>query len=224
MDETDVIPRELCREHLAVLDVLRHAKNLFFWLAIVAVALHVVSWMIVRYTDTLNPHRPLLEYRSAAGGLTPPMPTAAQLTAAHRWEVALGSALALGGFVGRASTLVVTGVFIIALLVSLTARLGGAADLARACVWSLAALAMLVPWIRAARESAAMASAFHGLEELSRAYGGGTDAGGGLLPLVRFLICPILVAVFLLVAQLRFRRARAHIRAAPGARLPIHEV
>jgi len=224
MDYTDATGRGLSREHLAALDVLRHAKNVFFWLVIVAVALHVAAWIVVRHTDALRPLQPLIVYGGDEDGVGQPIPTEDQLIAAGHWKVGIGWALALAGFVGRASALVVTGVMLLSLLVSLSARLGGAADLAKSFVWALAALAMLVPWLRAPEEAAALASAFYGLEDLSSVASGEDGAAGGVLSVVRFLVCPIMVAVFLLVAQHRFRRAYAQITAAPGAKLPIHEV
>lgn len=220
MDPLDGIGRELRRDHLAALDVMRHAKNAFFWLALVAVALHVGSWVVVQYTDALEPLR--LVMTPAPGPAGTAMPTEAERATAERWNLVLGTGLALGGFVGRASVLVLTGILLISLLVSLSARLGGAAHLAQACVWSLAALAMLVPWLRAPDEVATLSSAFYAVEDLNRAVLGGATEGA--LAFVKFLVCPILVAVFLLLAQYRFRSAHGQIVSVPGAKLPIHEV
>lgn len=224
MDRTDADGRQPWRETLDALDVLRHAKNLFFWLALVAVALHVASWVIVRHTDTLDPLRPITLHNDDGHAAARPVFTDTQRNAAGRWKLALRSALTLGGFVGRASALVLTGVFVVSLLVSLPAGRGGTADLAKACVWSLAALAMLVPWLRAPEDVAGVASAFYGWEDLSRTTLPEAAATGGALSVFRFLICPILVAVCLLVAQRRSRSAYARITTVPGAKLPIHEV
>ena len=147
MDESESLTREVGREHLAALDVLRHAKNTFLWLAVVAVLFHVVLWIIFRRVVAADP--------------------------ANQFEQSTEWMLAIAGFVGRSSTLVVAGVFVVILLLSLSARLGGAAGLAKACVWSLAALAMLVPWARITIEDVVgISSALPGGEEMS-AQGGG---------------------------------------------------
>ena len=221
MDHTDTITRELSREHLAAVEVMRHAKNAVFWLALVAVVLHIVSWIIVRHTDTLDPRGPVTLHEDAGSG-PQSMPTEAQLRTAERWYAALGSALALGGFLGRAASLVLAGICLISLLACLTARLGGAANLAKACVWSLGAVALAMPWLRAPEEAAAVASAFYGLDELSGA--ASQRLAGGLLSVIRFLICPVLLAGCLCIAQIRFRGAVAQMTASPSAKLPIHEV
>ncbi len=216
MEPADYSTTDLTREHLAALDVLRYAKNAFFSLALAAILLHIVAWIVVAHTDTLGPLLPsALSADSAAVA-----PTEAQITSARRWELALQSSLTLGGFVGRASALVLCGVYVLTLLISLAARLGGAGHLARACVWSLAAVAVLVPWLHAPQEALTAYSAFYGLEELSRS----AAESGGFLAVVRFLLCPLLVAVFLVAAQIRFRHGYVQITAAPGARLSIHEV
>ncbi len=213
MDSTDYASTELTREHLGALDVLRYAKNAFFSLALVAILLHVGTWIVVAHTDTLGPLLP----SAVSGGSA--VPTDAQIGSARRWELVLQSSLTLGGFVGRASVLVLCGVYVLALLMSLSARLGGAAHLARSFVWSLAALAMLVPWLHAPQEALTAYSAFYGMEELSR-----SAADGGFLAVVRFLFCPLLVGLFLIIAQVRFRNAFAQITAAPGAKLSLREL
>jgi hypothetical protein len=192
------ISRETTREHLAALAVLRHAKNVFIWLAACAVVLHVLLWIIVRYTDLPD--------------------------STGRWEPGLDRVLGMAGFVGRASVLVVTGVFIVVLLISLTSKLGGTAGLARACVWALAALAMLVPWTRIAPEDVAgIPSALYGMDELAKRAGetGGLEA---FLAVVRFAVCPLLVGAFLGLAQYHFRGAYRKITSVPTAKLPIREV
>ena len=49
MDHFEATTREIAREHQAALDVLRVAKNAFFWLAVAAVALHLVTWSVVQF-------------------------------------------------------------------------------------------------------------------------------------------------------------------------------
>jgi hypothetical protein len=200
MDETETQSREAGREHLAALDVLRHAKNAYLWLAVVAVAFHVLLWIIFRRVDSADPANP-----------------------AGRFEQSLEWMLAIAGFVGRASALVVAAVFLVILLISLNARLGGAAGLAKACVWSLVALAMLVPWVRISSEDvASIPSAVYGADELPK-HGNG-DGVEAFFAFVRFFVCPILVALFLGIAQQRFRSAYRRIMMTTSARLPIREV
>ncbi len=199
MDETDLLNREEGREHFAALEVLRHAKNVFLWLAFVAVALHVVSWLMLRQADSPQGTRD--------------------------WELTAEWMLAMAGFVARCSVLVVTGVFVMALLVSLSAKLGGAAGLAKAGVWSLAALAMLVPWVRLSSEDVInISSAIYGVDELSAHGPGGGSGADAFFSVVRFGICPILVVVCLGAAQYCYRNVYRRIAKPLAARLPIREV
>ena len=134
------------------------------------------------------------------------------------------SSLALSGFVGRAAVFVLTCVLVLSLIVSLSARLGGAAWMTKSCVWSLAALAMLVPWDLITRSDAAaltMPSAFFSVAQLNEAASGSV---GFFWQSLRFFIYPMLVAAFLIASQFSFRRAYRAVTAAPAARLPIREL
>jgi hypothetical protein len=217
MDHADITDRE----HLAALEVLRHAKNVFLCLAWIAVALHVFSWITAAYTDTLEPLRTsaVVPYGSESAGASE-----REFAIARQWESVLQSILTLGGFVGRSATLVLCGIFVMALLVSLSSGLGGAAGLAKACVWALVALALLVPWLRAPADLLGVTNAFYSYEELTRDAALARGAAGGVLAFVRYVLCPPLVGVFLLLAQLSFRRAHARITAGFTTKLPLHEV
>lgn len=201
MDHFEATTREIAREHQAALDVLRVAKNAFFWLALAAVALHLVTWSVVRFGTDADSYYVDSVSAEAGAGL------------AQSWANGLISSLTVAGFVGRASMLIVASVFVVSLLVSLSARLGGAADLARACVWSLAALALVVPWT-------GLPSALAGADEFDRAVG----VGSGLISFVRFGLCPALVGVCLVLGQVRFRQAHRRITRVRTSKLPIREV
>lgn len=204
MDSPGTTHRDTAREHLAAFDVLRFAKNAFLWLAVVAVLFHLAAWLIMR--------------GSAAQG--------ADAVASGVHHVSTGrfeSSLAVAGFVARASVLIVVGILIMSLLISLSGRLGGAAGLAKACVWSLAALALLTPWVRVQAEQAAgLGSALYGYDQLDRAVADGS--AGGALGVVRFGLCPLLVVVCLVLGQIHFRKAYRKMTIAPTPKLPIHEV
>jgi len=206
------------REHVAALDVLRYAKNAFVWVAFLAILAHIVSWFVFFQTDWLKAAEPGYRFSAEA----PPTADGAHV-AALRWENRIRSALMLSGFAGRVAVLVIAMILVVALLVALSAGVRGAASLARACVWSLVALAMLVPWVRMFEGHAAGSmSAFYDWQALTTA--GGPGSGSSFLDVVRFLLCPVLVAVALLWAQHGFRQAYAKITAAPAAKLPIHEL
>ena len=224
MDHVDAISREVGREHVGALNVLRHTKNVLIWLALVSVALHIVSWVVVCHTDMLDPLK--LEILRTEGNADQhaSLPTQVERDKARSRELMIESSLALSGFVGRAAVFVLTCVLVLALIVSLSARLGGAAWMTKSCVWSLAALAMLVPWDLITRSDAAaltMPSAFFSVAQLNEATSGSV---GFLLQSLRFFIYPMLVAAFLIASQISFRRAYRAVTAAPAARLPIREL
>jgi hypothetical protein len=199
MDEVETVGRDAGREHILALDALRHAKNAFFWLAVVAIALHLVLWVIVRWAETPD--------------------------AAARWQDTLEWMLAVAGFVGRASAVVVAGISVLVLLIGLNARLSGTAALARACVWSLAALALVVPWVRiTAEDMAGIPSAFFEAEELARRVGGSMSRADAFFSFVRFVVCPILVGVSLGTAQYWFHAGYRRMTTLSTGRLPIREV
>lgn len=204
MDSPGTTHRDSEREHLAAFDVLRIAKNAFLWLAAVAILFHLAAWLIMRGGAAQGAD-------AAASGV--------HHVSTGRFE----SSLAVAGFVARASVLIVVGILIMSLLVSLSARLGGAAGLARACVWSLAALALVTPWVRVQTEQAAdLGSALYGYDQLDRAVADGS--AGGALAIVRFGLCPLLVVVCLALGQIHFRKAYRKMTIAPAPKLPIHEV
>lgn len=199
MDEVETLGRDVGREHFVALEALRHAKNAFLWLAIVAVAMHLLMWFLVRRTET------------------PDM--------SGRWQDGLEWMLAIAGFVGRASALVVAGISVLVLLIGLNAKLGGTAALAKACVWSLAALALLVPWVRIASEDVAgVSSALFEADELARRVGGSMSGTDAFFSFVRFVVCPILVGVLLGMAQCWFHAGYRRMTTASTAKLPIREV
>jgi len=195
--ETDEL--DLAQEHMAAIDVLRVAKNAFVWLAIAAVLLHLVAFGAV------------MAAADSEGGQG----------AFGAWSDRFDQALSIAGFVARASVLVINGIFLISLLVCLSAKMGGAAGLARGCVWALVALALVTPWINAG-DSAGFTSALYGTADLYRATG--ADAALGWMGAVRFGLCPILVIAMLLASQWSYRAAHHRMSLAPPARLPIHEV
>jgi len=199
MDEVETVSRDAGREHIVALDALRYAKNAFLWLTIVSVAFHLVLWVIVRWAETPD--------------------------AAARWQDTLEWMLAVAGFVGRASAVVVAGVSVLVLLIGLNARLSGTAALAKACVWSLVALALVVPWVRiTAEDMAGIPSAFFEAEELARRVGGSMNRADAVFSFVRFVICPILVAVSLGTAQYWFYAGYRRMTTLSTGKLPIREV
>jgi len=204
MDHFEATTREIAREHQAALDVLRVAKNAFFWLVVAAVALHLVTWSVVQFGGDRDAYYDEPASLETGRGL------------AQGWVEGLGSSLAVAGFIGRASALIVASIFVVSLLVSLSAKLGGAADLARACVWSLAALALVTPW-------AGLPSALSSVDEFYLSPGG-EGAAGGVISLVRFGLCPVLVVACLVLGQVRFRRAHRRITRVRTSKLPIREV
>lgn len=230
MDQPSDSMQELGREHLAALDVLRLAKNLFFWLAIVSILAQVGSWYIVLHTDKLeNADRALTigEGGEATG------PTQADIDRSWRWARGTDSAVSLGEFVGRVSVFMVVGLMVLSLLVSLSARLGGAAGIAKAGVWSILALGMLVPWDSLTPEAVTkVPAAFCSFEELndarfrdlSAAVEMVDNASANWKDTVRFCVYPLLLAVVLGASQLSYRRGYRKIVLSPVTRLPLHEV
>lgn len=213
MDQADRVNRDIARECMTALDVLRVAKNAFFWIAVVTIGLHLAAWFGARTGGAASsPGGEASAVEGETGGAE------TDFDASNRTTQAIESQLSLIGFVGRSSVLIVNGAFMLALFVVLIGRLGGTAGLTKACVWSLASLAMVAPWVSAeTRPMIVFRSAFYTRDDIY-------SSGDGWIVLVRFVVCPVLVAVFLLVAQLEFRAAYKRITAPSGARLPIHEV
>ena len=178
---------------------MRVAKNAFVWLAIGAVLLHLAAFVSIA--------APSVERNGDVRSDT--------------WVDGFDSALQIAGFAARASVLVVNGIFLISLLICLSARMGGAAGLARGCVWALAALAMVTPWVNPAG-AAGFTSALYGTADLYRATG--AEAGVGWIDVIRFGVCPLAVIAALVASQWSYRSAHRRMTLAPPARLPIHEV
>ncbi len=226
MDETDDTLQELSREHLAALDVLRIAKNVFFWLALVSIVALMGSWYVVRHTHKLDNAFQAITVEPGVA-----VPSEAARTSAARWLHATESSVALAGFVGRASIVMLVGLSVLGLLVSLSARLGGASGMARAGVWSMMALAMIVPWEGLMPAGGSnLPSVFYDMTDLNAigasvaSTADGHAATTSWLELVRFCLYPLLVAAVLVAAQLAYRRGYRRIVMSPDTRLPIREV
>ncbi len=202
MEPIETSSRDRVREHREALDVLRTAKNAFLVLAAAAVLLHLASWLVVQFGTQATAGEEYSEFDDFdAYGED-------DLSGGGRWTNRMGSALVVAGFAGFASVLVLLGIFVVSLLVSLSSGLGGAAPLARAAVWSLAAMALVMPWVRIVpAEIEGMRSVFT-----------------GTLSVIRFGLCPVLALACLFLAQHQFRSAYLRITSVPAARLPILEV
>ncbi|MCZ6699424.1 MAG: hypothetical protein O7D94_10880 [Planctomycetota bacterium] len=227
MDQSSDGSQELGREHLAALDVLRITKNLFFWLAIVAIVAQVGSWYVVRHTDKLDNADRAITVGEASS------PTQAEIDLSRRWARGTESAVSLAGFVGRVSVVMVGGLMVLALLVSLSARLGGAAGITRAVRWSLLALALLVPWDTLTPGAVSrIPAAFCSFDELNDVRyrdisATAADNGDGAVTwseTARFSLYPLVLAVVLVASQLSFRGGYRKIVLSPVTRLPLHEV
>lgn len=226
MDETDNTLQELSREHLAALDVLRLAKNVFFWLALVSIIALMGSWYVVRHTHKLDNAFQAITVEPGVA-----IPSEQERITAARWLHGTESAVALAGFVGRASIVMLMGLSVLGLLVSLSARLGGAAGMARAGVWSMAALAMIVPWEGLMPAGGSnLPSVFYDMSDLNAigaAVASAAEAHAAASSwgeLVRFCLYPLLVAGMLIGSQLAYRRGYRKIVMSPDTRLPIREV
>lgn len=222
MDSLGQIDREAHREYATALDVFRICKNAFFWLTLAAVAFHLTAWMLVRSNDTPSAVVPTENnVTDTATGETSPSPWTQ--TGSRRWTSRLESPLSIAGFIGRSALLVMTGINIIALLISLSARLGGAAGLSKACVLSLAALALVTPWVHVdLSPSFGSTGLFYGTDELSRP--AATSTLETFLSILRFGLCPILVAILAVLSELNFRSAYRKMTEGTTAKLSIHEV
>lgn len=216
---SDPTGQEYRREHLAALDVLRHAKNMTLWLGVLAILAHIGTWYAVRHTQLLNGPTPS-ELDTSAAGSTASLDNATRI---NQWETRLDSTLGVAGLVGRAAIVLLLGLYILSLLVGLSARLGGAAGMAKACVWSLLALALLVPWDRLSSEpvvSGNLPSAFYSLDDVTRV---AVTTGFNLSDTIRFAAFPLVILVLLISAQVTYRAGYARIVAAPAARVPMRE-
>lgn len=220
MNEPDSAIRERTREHLAALEVLRIARNAFFSLALAALAAHLLAWLLIETAAVAPADRGASPWQPSPAVRTDDSAAeAAPATGSERWAGRVEFALRVAGFVGRASALVLAGLYIVSLLVSLTGGLGGAGGLARACVWSLAALALVTPWVGSGVDQAAGShSALYGYDEIA------DSPFSMLVSVVRFVLCPLLVAGFLTLSHLEFRRAYRKISMVSSTKLPIHEV
>lgn len=221
--ETSFTDHDPHREYAVALDVLRISKNAFLWLALAAIAFHLVTWATVKFAnDRAAPMRGAPdEVQNDPNRIEGSF---SMLSETQRWSRGQEMALAIAGFVARASLLVLTGIFVLALLVSLNGRLGGAAGLAKACVWTLAALAMVTPWVHVdLGPSLGSHGLFFGMNELTiRTRESGTMQQ--VLAIIRFVMSPLAVAMLLILAQLNFRKANERMSAPAMAKLPIHEV
>ena len=214
-------------DYAAALKSLRGAKNFFWWLIIIALAVQLVSFVLVQWVGvvdakyeptpkvTTQTAKQVAEARSDAAG-----PAAV-------WDGLLHWVLPGTKFVAFISALLLVCMLVISLKLSLIGRLGGAAGMIGAVLWSLLLLAMVTPWQQIMDTSVAC-GALYNLDDLVRGVRGVKSTWGAenvsfvrhMMHLGRFILYPVATMLVWLLTQARFARGYRRIKAYLKAQTP----
>jgi len=195
--------------HIA-LATTRCAKNIFWYLILVALLGQLTAFVLVDFVGLLNASSPEATSQPATQPATQPAIKAATESdeTAEMWAVVLNWTLPTGRFVALVGCLLLVLTLMFAVKLALHGQTGGVAGLIGAFYWSLILLVLLIPWQQVLPGSTLLAGAMHNLSELRI---GRTRASGGsvlatLLYYARFLAMPILTLCVLLVVAGRWNK------------------
>jgi len=245
MDHASAMPDAASyREHIKALDTIRAWKTFFVVLAILALATHVGGWALVQLGDGLSGGGET-ETTQVNGNQEPSRGTSVEQ--AERYEAWLERVLPLAEFIGRSTVPLLGVAMLLAVLVSLSGRLGGASDFIAALFVTIFLGALFLPWERlselfAERDTLSFAT-FTSLERLRSHYEAnedlsfeGTDAGLlgklGMSPhraavtedAFRFAGLPFLAILLLFYIGSRFKRGYRMARSRNAGEIPMKVV
>ena len=205
-------------EFQQALATVRSAKNVFWWLILLALLVQLTAFVLVQFGGVIRGSTAMPEV--AAPATVPAEKATTQLApitdeSAETWRLALGWLLPAGKFVALASVLLLVLTLMFAVKLALQAQTGGVAGLIGAFFWSLLLLVVLIPWQQALPASTVLAGATHNLGDLVTASKQADDAGvmTVLLFYGRFLAYPVLALLLLWIVAAKWGRG---YRAARG--------
>jgi len=224
-------------DYTAAFKSLRGAKNFFWWLIIIALAVQLVCFVLVQWVGVVD-----AKYEAAPEVTTQTVKQVAERQSdaagtAAVWDELLHWVLPLTKFVAFISALLLVFMLVISLKLSLIGRLGGAAGMIGAVLWSLLLLVMVTPWQQIMDTSAAC-GALYNLGDLTRSVREVKSGWGAkdvsfmrhMMHLGRFILYPVVAMLIWLLVQVRFacgyRKIKAYLKAqtpAPVAETPLSE-
>jgi hypothetical protein len=201
-------------EYSEAMRSVRAAKNIFWWLIILAVVVQIAIFVLMAFGGVLDalPEARLTATQSARGPATSPSPEAQDN--ACRWRTTFTIVLAVTEFMAMAMGILLALSLLLAVNVALTGRLGGLSLLISAFFWSLVLLLLaLIPWGHVFKQSVLPGALFR-YEDLCRATCYVRGSWGAvdvtwterLFYYGRFLAYPVLVVLIALLVDLKFCR------------------
>ncbi len=192
------------------LATIRCAKNLFWWLIVLAILVQLTAFVMVHFVGFLD--------APAAASQPTSQPVANQT--AKTFEIVLGWALPAGRFIALVLCLLLVLTLLLAVKLALHGQTGGVAGFLSAFFWSLVLLMVLIPWQQVLPGSTFVSGATHNLGELlgARAEAAAADASLATVVLyyAKFLAFPALALALLVIVCRKFSRG---YRAACGVEI-----
>ncbi|MCK6486049.1 MAG: hypothetical protein HUU22_04270 [Phycisphaerae bacterium] len=233
------------REHLKTLDTIRKAKNLFLFLTVLAPLMHVGAWAAVQFGGVLESDVTVAQMERDSG--REEGSDLEKRQAAMQWENAMLAGMSLAEFAGRIGITMLLTATLLAVLVNLAGRLGGASDFVASFFVAVVVAMLFVPWERMSAAppnvSPNVFGVFTTLEKLKQHFEANMhaspDAPGPLVGMnvglsqqkavllvdaLRFAVMPAIAILLALISGVRFGRGYREARRQAGGDIPMKVV
>lgn len=233
------------REHLKTLDTIRKAKNFFLFLTVLAPLVHIGAWSAVQFGNVLESDVRISQMEREAG-----REQGAELEtrqAAMQWENGMLAGMSLAEFAGRIGISMLLMATLLAVLVNLAGRLGGASDFVASFFVAVVVALLFIPWERMSAAPPTVSpnvfGVFTTVEKLKQHFEANTHASaetpGRLLGLnvglsqqqaaqlvdgLRFAVMPAIAILLALISGARFGRGYRQARRQAGGDIPMKVV
>jgi hypothetical protein len=198
-------------EYSEAMRSVRVAKNVLWWLTALAIAIQIAVFVLVAFVGVLNSLSP--EARMATSA---PTGDAAVFSGtqdqAYYWKTVFVSALDATKFLAVAFSILLALTLLMSVNVAMIGRLGGVGAMMGAFFWTLLLIGFMTPWQHIFQQPPFNGALFEYKDLYSASYRilhgwGAADVSriDTIVYYVRFLLCPLVAFLLLLMSHLRFR-------------------
>ena len=203
-------------EYRSALCTTRCAKNVFWGLILLALAVQLSGFVLARFTKLMEPGRTQAVSEDQKAAATQPAAKAEKTKtgqaaeSANIWKAVYGWALPATKFVALAAGMLLVLTVLLSVKLALVGRTGGVGGMLGAFFCSLLLWVFLIPWQQVLPGSSVVCGALYNLGDLLEATrevtAGKASTGAQVLYYLRFAAYPVLAAVLSVVVHVKFSR------------------
>jgi len=213
-------PEANVAEYPAAFRSIRGAKGFWSLLIFLAIMTHLTAFVLVDYVGILD-EEPAPEVGSASAPAARAPEQADKISLAGYCRTILDEAMPAMKFAAPISCMILTATLFLAVVVSLTGRLGGAGGFLGAFFWSLLLLLLLIPWQRILTGLTIPGALYEGgLKDIKLAKNAWATIGDqsvqNILYYGRHVAYPAIALVVWLLVQLKFARGCKRLNFPPA--------